>query len=290
VCGFGLFVNEAFAVTLTVNVLAPPGSLLSNKAELIEGIETEKFLFAPIICGAVPIIQGAPLVEELNPNNDTGISTKPVQGGRIVNLFWQQPSMAPANADAARNAVPNLNRVSPVFTTAEAEASAESIVPQEDNACTLVRVIIYKSDQPNVQATLANIWKIVAPDKVQATMAAAPAGSFFRLANVWNCNSGGIENSNGSDVESGRSNERNSSGALIPFITGTPLKQGKALIVTGESFASGAKLLINGTPQKTTVESSTRLFCKKAGKKVRSGNRLQVQNADGGLSPEIIYP
>jgi uncharacterized repeat protein (TIGR01451 family) len=285
-CGSNLLsVNGTFGVSVTVNVLTSPGSVLSNKADLIEGSTTERSLFSPLFC-VLPIFVTIP-TEELNSNNDVGATTKQVQGGRIVNLFWQQPAAAPTSADAARNAMPILTRVSPATVAQEAEASVESITLEDDNGCTLIRVNIYKSDQPNVQPSPANLWRSVAPDKLQATMAAAPAGSFFRVANVWICGNSG---SGGGSIESGRSNEVNSAGAQIPFIIGTPAKQGKALIVTGENFNSGAKLLINGVQQKTSVEASTRLFCKKAGKKVRSGDRLQVRNSDGGLSPEVTFP
>jgi uncharacterized repeat protein (TIGR01451 family) len=270
-------VNGTAGVTVTVNVLTTPGSPLSNKAEIIEGDLTQK----TVLIGCVGIPLQRPGFDDPNSNNNSGVATTQVQGGSIVNLFWQQPSVAPSNADAARNAAPNLIRVNPANSIQEAEASADSIVPEDENGCTLVRVSIYKSDQPNVQITLANLWKVVAPDKVQAAMAAAPAGSYFRLTDVWKCGN--------SSVESGPSPERNSAGALIPFISGT-VKQSKALIIMGESFSSGAKLLINGVQQKTTVESSSRLFCKKAGKKVRSGDKLRVRNPDGGLSPETTYP
>ena len=284
-CGSGLLdLNETANVNVTVNVLNASGAVLSNKAEVIEGGTTQRPLLLKCFTFTLPNVF---TTQEINPNNDTGVSTKTVQGGSLVNLFWQQPAAAPTSADAARNAVPTLTRVSPATVAQEAEASAESIVPEDDNGCTLIRVNIYKSDQPNVQPSPANLWRSVAPDKLQATMAAAPAGSFFRLANIWQCGNSG---SGGGSIESGRSNEVNSAGAQIPFIIGTPTKQGKALIVTGENFNSGAKLLINGLQQKTSVEASTRLFCKKAGKKVRSGDRLQVRNSDGGLSPEVTFP
>jgi hypothetical protein len=64
---------------------------------------------------------------------------------------------------------------------------------------------------------------------------------------------------------------------------------GKKLIITGENFDNNAKLLINGQAQKTTVESANRLVAKKAGKKVKAEDKLQVRNSDGTLSPEFIY-
>lgn len=78
---------------------------------------------------------------------------------------------------------------------------------------------------------------------------------------------------------------------LTPVIN-TALREGKKLIVTGERFDDGARILINGERQKTANDPdspTTRLIGKKAGKLVVPGDRLQVQNADGGLSPEFIY-
>jgi hypothetical protein len=79
-------------------------------------------------------------------------------------------------------------------------------------------------------------------------------------------------------------------GSLDPLPTITNVaKNNKQLIVTGANFDRRAKLLINGQVQKTTVESANRLVAKKAGKKVKPEDRLQVRNADGTLSPEFIY-
>jgi hypothetical protein len=64
---------------------------------------------------------------------------------------------------------------------------------------------------------------------------------------------------------------------------------GKRLIITGENFDNKAKLMINGQDQKTVVESPSRLIGKKAGKKVKPEDKLQVRNSDGTLSPEFIY-
>jgi hypothetical protein len=76
-----------------------------------------------------------------------------------------------------------------------------------------------------------------------------------------------------------------------PRITGTSVS-GKKLFVNGFNFDDGAKILINGQSQKTTNDSaspSLRLIGKKAGKKVKSGDKLQVRNSDGALSPEFTY-
>jgi YVTN family beta-propeller protein len=73
-----------------------------------------------------------------------------------------------------------------------------------------------------------------------------------------------------------------------PTVTGAEIS-GKVLTVLGENFSSGAKVLINGEQQKTQFESSVRLIAKKAGKKLKAGDNLQVRNPDGTTSPEFLY-
>jgi endo-1,4-beta-xylanase len=78
-----------------------------------------------------------------------------------------------------------------------------------------------------------------------------------------------------------------------PKINGV-IKSGKKLVVMGENFESGALLLINGNQQKKVSNDAespaTTLIAKKAGKTVQSGDHIQVQNPDGSLSNEFIYP
>jgi titin len=71
-------------------------------------------------------------------------------------------------------------------------------------------------------------------------------------------------------------------------VTGV-LRSGKKLMVEGANFDSGAKILINGAQQKTSYESSARVIGKKAGKKIKSGDKVQVRNSDGTLSNEWTY-
>ena len=65
----------------------------------------------------------------------------------------------------------------------------------------------------------------------------------------------------------------------------------KKLTVAGERFDLGAVILINGERQKTQNDEqnpTTMLIAKKAGRKVKDGDRIQVQNSDGKSSPEFI--
>jgi len=80
---------------------------------------------------------------------------------------------------------------------------------------------------------------------------------------------------------------------FTPTITGAQ-RSGKQLIVTGEEFADGAELLLNGARQKKVVNDvaspAAVMIARKAGKVIQSGNRLQVRNPDGALSNEWIFP
>ncbi|HWC78032.1 MAG TPA: endo-1,4-beta-xylanase [Blastocatellia bacterium] len=80
---------------------------------------------------------------------------------------------------------------------------------------------------------------------------------------------------------------------LSPVITGASTK-GKKLLISGERFLEGADLFLNGVIQKKVSldaeNPSIRLVAKKSGKKVRSGDRLQVRNPDGLFSNEFILP
>lgn len=74
-----------------------------------------------------------------------------------------------------------------------------------------------------------------------------------------------------------------------PQIAGISVTK-KKLTITGERFDLGAVLLLNGEAQKTMNDEqnpTTQLIAKKSGKKIRNGDKLQIQNADGKLSPEF---
>jgi len=67
---------------------------------------------------------------------------------------------------------------------------------------------------------------------------------------------------------------------------------GKKLIVVGENFSQDAVILINGEEHKTRNNDQnpqTTLIGKRAGKKIKPGDRLQVRNPDGPLSEEFIF-
>jgi Galactose oxidase, central domain/Kelch motif len=66
----------------------------------------------------------------------------------------------------------------------------------------------------------------------------------------------------------------------------------KKLIVVGENFDDGAVILINGEEQKTRNDDQnpqTTLIGKKAGKKIKVGDHIQVRNPGGTVSEEFIF-
>jgi hypothetical protein len=82
----------------------------------------------------------------------------------------------------------------------------------------------------------------------------------------------------------------NSSG---PVISGAEVSE-KKLIVTGDGFADGARVLLNAESQKTRNDElnlSSRLICKKSGKRISRGQTVpsQTRNPDRSLSHEFTY-
>ena len=77
----------------------------------------------------------------------------------------------------------------------------------------------------------------------------------------------------------------------IPRIIGASVA-GKKLIVVGENFVSGEVILINGEEQTTRNDGQnpqTTLIGKKAGKKIKPGDRVQVRNPDGTISQAFTF-
>ena len=78
-----------------------------------------------------------------------------------------------------------------------------------------------------------------------------------------------------------------------PMIIGASIS-GKKLLITGQRFNEGAKLLLNGEKQKTANDEqnpTTSLIAKKAGRFIAPGETviLQVQNSDGTLSNQFSF-
>src|SRR5262245_3919175 len=93
----------------------------------------------------------------------------------------------------------------------------------------------------------------------------------------------------GSGVASLRAGHQSATALGSPIVTGAEIS-GKVLTVLGQNFSEGAEVLINGEKQKkTSFESSVRLIAKKSGKKLKTGDNLQVRNPDGSISPDFFY-
>ena len=77
----------------------------------------------------------------------------------------------------------------------------------------------------------------------------------------------------------------------IPKII-SALVEGKRLLVGCENVDPGAVILLNGEQQKTINDDqnpSTALIGKKAGRKIRPGDTVQVRNPDGTVSQEFTF-
>jgi virginiamycin B lyase len=131
-----------------------------------------------------------------NTANNTATVTVPVQGGAIVFLSWHQTASTAANPTPPPDSL-TVSAAKPVITTGLSDR--EALEPAVTGPCALTGYNIYKSDSLPVLTTDENRWQAnVLPSQAQATLAAAPAGSFYVMTSLWNCG--------GTVVESGASN------------------------------------------------------------------------------------
>ena len=78
---------------------------------------------------------------------------------------------------------------------------------------------------------------------------------------------------------------------LVPRITSASVAA-KKLFIFGENFDDGAVILLNGEEQKTRNDDEnpkTTLIGKRAGKKIKPGDTLQVRNPNGTISQEFAF-
>ena len=78
----------------------------------------------------------------------------------------------------------------------------------------------------------------------------------------------------------------------LPVRISSASVEGKRLFVFGENFDPGALILLNGEEQKTRNDDAnpkTTLIGKKAGRKVKAGDELQVRNPNGTMSEEFTF-
>jgi hypothetical protein len=171
--------------------------------------------------------------ESSQANNQAAVSTK-VEGGGLVELSWKQPTPTPENPTPQ----PTDLQVRPAtgFVSGEAATVSASIAPQE-GGCMLVHVNIYKSDRSPAAAVPENLWRSVPPDQTKAVIAKAPAGSFYTITNVFNCN--------GTEMETQPSNEGSAQqGATVIGASLTP--NGNKLKATGIDFSVQVDVMVDG--------------------------------------------
>jgi uncharacterized repeat protein (TIGR01451 family) len=242
-------------ITIGVNVLAVPGSTLSNTAT----VTTQ--------------------TADLTANNNSATATTTIQGGGIVLLRWEQPPPTPANPTPA----PINLTVQPGGAASTSMVSSDNAISPADAPCTLIQVNIYKADTLPVATIPANLWKTVPPNQLDTIMAAAPGGSFYLITNVWQCGD--------TTVESGGSNQ--ASVPTGPTIS--RMKVGGKIKAIGEGFTDPAEIFLDGVgfKKQAAFRDSTLIVQKGAltdgkfiGDVVTPGKTvvISVRNSNGGIS------
>lgn len=212
--------GAAGRITWTLDSLAP-------------GSEATLDLVINVLALAGDTLVNTASVQSLSPDpdatNNTSVALTTVQGGGSVELVWEQPDSTPINPTPPPTNVrvegsgPAVNRVT---KTNIAPAAA---------VCTLVEFKVYISPTRPVQVTPSNLWKSsVPPDARKITLPALPAGTFYIVVAVWNCD--------GTNVDSPPSNE--ASAPPVPGVTKMVVKS--QIKITGINFKSGLVISIDG--------------------------------------------
>lgn len=118
-----------------------------------------------------------------------------------------------------------------------------------------------------------------------ATTSAAPS---FPVVVGPRMTSGGLQDAFVAKIAIGSGGGGGGSGPEITRVS----RQGKNLLIEGSNFDAGARILLNGEPQKTIHNDqnpTTMLTGKKLAKHAQSGDKLKVRNSDGSESPEWTY-
>lgn len=251
-------------IMLTVNVLAAAGQTISITANV------------------------ASLSTDPNTANNSAMAGAGVRGGAVVKLVWDQPTPTAANPTPAPI---NLRLVPSGLATADFpdSNSITAAFVLAESPCTLLKVNVYKSDGQPVEIKPDNLWRSVPPDQLQTTMAAAPAGSFFLITNVWQCEA--------RVVESGGSNE-----AGVPAgPTISKLKVGGKIKASGSGFTDPPQVFLDGVGfNKPAVFSDSTLVIQKGtltdGRSILDvltpGRTvvISVRNSNGGISSMAFTP
>jgi uncharacterized repeat protein (TIGR01451 family) len=237
-----LVVNNAPAGTSIVAATSSQGQCVTTPGNASCSLGTVPKGATPLITITADVFQpgGSTVVDSPNvssntfdpdlSNNSTTITTA-VAGGGLVRLSWnQQQSLGGGSTPAPSNL--QANPAAAQSSSNSAESAAAIIAP--DDTCTLTGVNVYKSAQPNVQATPANLFSKTPPGSLQANVPVAPAGSSFVVTNLWTCGTAAIESalSNEVDVPPG------------PTITG--IKVTGKLKILGSGFSGQVQIFVDG--------------------------------------------
>jgi len=246
----GPLANGASATaSLTLNVLAAGGTTIT----------------------ATPSVMS--LSSDPNLNNNMAMLSTAVAGGAVIELVWDQPAPTAANPTPAPE---NLRATVVRRPTAALDRRIQ------DDSCTLVDINIYKSDQPDVQPIPANLWETVPPDMEEATMAAAPTGSFYVITNVWNCGGTVIESSpsNETSTPAGPTINKLKVGAAKLKAIGAGFNGPVQVLVDGVAFVKSAVVQSGGTVVQKGALADGSLI-----KDIGATNQalITVVNQDGGV-------
>jgi hypothetical protein len=275
------------AGVLTAPSPGAPGSITWTLDSLAPGSEATLDLVINVLALAGDTLVNTASVRSLSPDpnaaNDTSVTLTIVQGGGSVELVWEQTDSTPINPTPP----PNNVRIAG-GSLAATGFSATRIAPAA-NVCTLVEFKVYISPIRPVQVTPANLWKSsVPPDARKITLPALPAGTFYVVVAVWNCD--------GTDIDSPPSNEANA--PPVPGVTKMVVKS--QIKITGINFQSGLVITIDGVrfEDRAVIKRSGTLVIQRG--KLTDGRSIQdvlgsgktvlmvFRNPDGGMATILL--
>ncbi len=249
--------GSSASVEIIFNVFAASGSTLANTATVTSA------------------------TADANQANNQANATTTVEGGGLLELFWEQP---PSTSENPAPAPVNV-QVRPTAGISTGSLSTGVVfAPGQTGSHTLVQINIYKSQQPQVQTSPANLWKSVPPGLLSAVMSTAPSGSHYVLTGIWE--------SEGVRVESLPSNEVNvPAGPIIRSIEassklkviGTGFMQGVEVFFDGIGFVKPAKVKKNNTK---AVQKGALTDGRRIADALAPGTEVLIsfRNGNGGIS------
>jgi hypothetical protein len=280
------------SVRSSAGVLTAPspgatGSITWTLDSLAPGSEAKLDLVINVLALAGDTLVNTASVQSLSPDpdlaNDTSVTLTTVQGGGSVELVWEQPDSTPINPTP-----PPTNVRVEGSGPAVSRVTKTSIAPAATR-CDLVEFKVYISPTRPVQVTPSNLWKSsVPPDARKITLPALPAGTFYIVVAVWNCD--------GTNVDSPPSNE--ASAPPVPGVTKMVVKS--QIKITGINFQSGLVITIDGVrfEDRAVIKRSGTLVIQRG--KLTDGRSIQdvlgsgktvlmvLRNPDGGMATILL--